>query len=220
MTTNPVFGRTLPGWRTAAVLALWFATAFAVGAAGWFRADPSRPPLVILIAIAGPPIAFALAYRGSAAFRDFVLSLDLRLLTALQGWRVLGGVFVAFNAYRMLPPLFAYPAGYGDLLVGALAPFALLALADRRPGWQRAVLRLNILGLVDFAGAVGTGLLAGDGPLGLLRGEISTDPLTELPLVLIPGFAVPLWILMHVAALLQLRRPSAPPAMQVTAPAG
>ncbi len=149
-----------------------------------------------------------------------MLSLDLRLLTAVQSWRVIGGVFVAFNAHRLLPALFAYPAGYGDLLVGALAPFALLALIDRRPGWQRSVLRLNILGLLDFVGAIATGLLASDGPLGLLRGDISTGPLTELPLVLIPGFAVPLWILVHITTLLQLRRLNAPHTMQVTAPAG
>jgi hypothetical protein len=219
MPTNHAIGRALPGWRTAAVLALWFAVALVVGAAGLFRADPSQPPLVILIAIAGPPIVFALAYRGSIAFREFVLSLDLRLLTAVQSWRVIGGVFVAFNAHRMLPALFAYPAGYGDLLVGALAPFALLALIDRRPGWQRNVLCLNILGLLDFVGAIGTGLLASDGPLGLLRSEISADPLTALPLALIPGFAVPLWILVHITALLQLRRLNAPQAMQVAVPA-
>ncbi len=220
MPIDHAIGRALPGWRTAAVLALWFAAALVVGAAGLFRADPSQPPLVLLIAIAGPPIVFALAYRGSAAFREFVLSLDLRLLTAVQSWRVIGGVFVAFNAHRLLPALFAYPAGYGDLLVGALAPFALLALIDRRPGWQRSVLRLNILGLLDFVGAIATGLLASDGPLGLLRGDISTGPLTELPLVLIPGFAVPLWILVHITTLLQLRRLNAPHTMQVTAPAG
>ena len=55
-------------------------------------------------------------------------------------------------------------------------------------------------------GAVGTGLLASSGPLGLLKGEISTLPLQQLPASLVPSFAVPLWIIIHVISLLQLRK--------------
>jgi hypothetical protein len=195
-----------PGAGALTVLGAWFALALLANVAGLFRTGPTDPPLALLASIVGPPAAFLAAYALSTAFRAYVLALDLRLLTALQAWRVAGGVFVVLHAEGLLPGLFAYPAGYGDLLVGSLAPFALMSLLRGDPDWRRRVLLLNILGLVDFAGAVGTGLLASEGPLGLLQGSISTAPLGRLPLALIPSFFVPAWTIIHFAALLQLRR--------------
>jgi hypothetical protein len=204
--TDSEFGRTLPGWRTAAIIAAWFAAILFGNATGFFIAAPAAPPYALLAALVGPPLLFALAYRASPGFAAFVQSLDLRLLTALQGLRVLGGSFLALHAVGRLPGLFAYPAGYGDVLVGVLAPFALIALVERRPGWRARVVGLNLLGLIDFVGAVGTGLLASSGPLGLLQGDVTTEPLRLLPISLIPTFLVPLWIIIHVASLVQLRR--------------
>ena len=134
--TSLDYGRTLPGWRTAALIAAWFAAVLIGNATGFFIAAPDAPPVALLAAIAGPPVLFALAYAASPAFAGFVQAFDLRLLTALQAFRVLGGAFLAVHAVGQLPSLFAYPAGYGDLLVGALAPFALIALLDQRPGWR------------------------------------------------------------------------------------
>ncbi|MBI1773806.1 MAG: hypothetical protein HYR63_00535 [Proteobacteria bacterium] len=207
-------GRTLPGWRTGVVLAGWLALVLVGLSTGAFWArSAEEPPLLLLFAILGPAAMFAAAYRLSPAFRVYVLSLDLRLLTAVQAWRVGGGVFIAVHAQGLLPGLFAYPAGYGDIFTGAFAVFALMALINRTPGWQTQLVRLNYIGLVDFAGAVGTGVLASQGPLGLLRGAVSTEALQHYPLDLIPTFAVPLWILVHIASLIQLRRIRAESAM-------
>ena len=204
--TDHDYGRSLPGWRTAAIIAVWFIAIVIGNATGFFDAAPNAPPFALLAALTGPPLLFAIAYNVSADFAAFVQSIDLRLLTALQGLRVLGGAFLAVHAVGKLPGVFAYPAGYGDILVGVLAPFALIALIDNKPGWRASVVRLNVLGLIDFAAAVGTGLLASSGPLGLLQGEITTEPLRLLPIALIPTFLVPLWIIFHITSLLQLRR--------------
>ncbi len=42
----------------------------------------------------------------------FVLSADLRLLTAIQAWRAGGPGFLALYAHGLLPGLFAVPAGW------------------------------------------------------------------------------------------------------------
>ncbi len=94
----------------------------------------------MLAAVAGPPLIFAAAYRASRRFRDFVLAIDLRLLTAVQRWRVIGVMFLAFYAFGLLPGLFAWPAGVGDAAVGLAAPFVLLAMLRRSPTWRRQVL--------------------------------------------------------------------------------
>ena len=197
---------TLPGRRSLGVIALWFVAIAAANAAGAFEAGPDRPPLALLLAIVLPPLLFTIGLALSPAFRDWVLALDLRLLTATQCWRVIGGSFVALEAQGVLPPLFAYPAGYGDLFVGGFALVALIGIDRALPAWRERLLWLNVAGLIDFAAAVGTGVLAGDGPLGLLHGAVTTAPLLQFPLYFIPTFAVPFWIMIHIASLLQLRR--------------
>lgn len=74
----------------AVLLAVWFLIALAAGAAGVSQSAPSRPPLPLLAAVAGPPLLFTALYRESHLFRGFVLRIDLRLLTAIQSWRVIG----------------------------------------------------------------------------------------------------------------------------------
>ena len=189
-----------------AVLSVWFLAALWGGAAGIFRAAPSRPPLAILIAVVGPPLVVALAYRLSRTVRELVLGIDLQLLTAIQSWRVIGILFLALYAFGLLPGLFAWPAGLGDVAVGIAAPFVLLAMVRGAPTWRRQVVWLNVAGLVDFVGAVGTGALSSDPSFGFVAASAGRASLAELPLSLVPTFAVPLWTIFHVISLIQVAR--------------
>src|SRR5207253_2863913 len=119
---------------------------------------------------------------------------------------VVGGMFLVLMSFGLLPGTFAWPAGIGDLIVGAYAPFVVLAISRRLPGWQRQVLVLNVLGLLDFVGAIGGGVLSGRSPIGILRGEVTTDIMQALPLSMIPTFAVPFWIVLHIISLVKLRK--------------
>jgi len=86
------------------------------------------------------------------------------------------------------------------------APFVVLAMLRGAPTWRRQVAWLNIAGLVDFVGAVGTGVLTSNTSLGLVAHEATRASMGALPLSLVPTFAVPLWIIFHVISLLQLRQ--------------
>ena len=191
---------------TAAILAVWFTGAVVLSTAGAFAGSPTQPPLGIFLAIVLPPLLFALLYRLSDRMRAFALAIDLRWLTAVQSWRVLGGMFLGLYAFGLLPGLFAWPAGLGDLAVGLAAPFVLMAILRGAPGWERRVFWLNIAGLVDFATAIATGVLTSNSALGLLADGAPHADLGELPLSLVPTFAVPLWTIFHIISLLQLRR--------------
>jgi hypothetical protein len=188
------------------IVVVWFLLVLTAGFAGAFESGPSRPPLTILAAFVGPPLVFAVAYRASRHFRDFVLAIDLRLLTAVQSWRVIGVMFLVFYAFGLLPGLFAWPASVGDAAVGLAAPFVLLAVLRRSPTWRRQVLWLNVAGLLDFIGAVGTGALSSSSSVGLIAEGAARVSLGSLPLSLIPTFAVPLWTICHIVSLLQLAR--------------
>jgi len=188
------------------VLVAWFLIVLGAGTAGVFDSGPGRPPLPLLLAVAGPPLLFALAYRASRAVRNFALRIDLRLLTAVQGWRVIGILFLGLYAFGLLPGAFAWPAGLGDVAVGVAAPFVLLAIVRGTPSWPTRVAWLNLAGLLDFVGAVGTGVLTSNSSLGVLSDGVSRASLGTLPLSLVPTFAVPLWTIFHLISLLKLRR--------------
>jgi hypothetical protein len=188
------------------VLALWFAFIFAGNSIGVFQPRPNELPINLLLASLTPVAIFAVSYIGWAGFRRFVLSLDLRLITIFQSWRVLGGGILFLYAYNVLPGIFALPAGWGDVAIGVAAPFYAMALIAGKALPKRAFVTWNILGIFDFVLAATLAILASPGPLGILAGEITTEPLLLLPLSLIPTFLVPLFIILHLIGLILVAR--------------
>ena len=192
-----------------AALALWFGLVFFLGAQGAFVTNPGSPPLPIFLGLAIPLSLFLAAYFGSSPFRDFILGADLRFVAAMQAWRWAGGQFFWLYAWSVLPGLFAFPAGFGDMAIGFSAPWIVLGLA-RNPLFaaSRRFVIWNILGIVDFVVAVSMGILCSGfihGITGLI-GNITTAPMARLPLVLIPTYMVPLFIMLHFTALFQGRQ--------------
>lgn len=185
------------------VLGLWLAIVAALTYAGVFTAGPDDIPLEIISAAGLPPMLFLLAYRISPRLRAFVAGLDLGVLTAIQGWRVVGGTFLFLYAFGQLPALFAFPAGVGDVAVGLAAPFVVLALLRKSAGWQGKVFWLNVTGMLDFAVAVATGLLTSPTALGLFAGDV-VMPADQFPLSLFPTFGIPFFIIVHIMSFIKL----------------
>ena len=189
-----------------AIVVAWAALVMILSARGVFEIDPSKPPFPLLISFITPPILFLVSYALSTKVRAISLSIDLLLLTAMQAWRVIGGVFLILMSLNLLPGTFAWPAGVGDLVVGGYAPFVVLSIARRTPSWRTHVVLLNVLGLLDLVTAIASGVLSGSSPIGVLHGPVATDIMQQLPLSIIPTFAVPAWVIMHVISLMKLRR--------------
>jgi hypothetical protein len=190
----------------ALVLALWLGLIFALGARGAFVGTPGTPPLQIFLGFAVPLAVFFAGYFGSSAFRSFVLGQDLRLLAGIQAWRWGGFGFLALYAHGILPALFAFPAVLGDMAIGITAPWILLGLV-RNPAFaaSRRYVMWNILGIVDLVVAVSLGAIC-SGFIPGLTGNVTTGAMAQLPSVLIPAYLVPIFIMLHVAALAQSRQ--------------
>ena len=186
-------------------LAVWAGVAALLAQAGLFQIDIGGIPVAIVAAITIPVVGFLLAWRALSGVRAYVEAQNLALLTALQGWRVVGAVFVFLWVYGQLPTIFALPAGLGDVAVGLVAPFAAIAVALKAPGWRRAANGVVIAGLADFAVAVATGIGSIDGNFLNFAGAPSNAIINALPLVLIPGFLVPVFIILHVMAIIKMR---------------
>ena len=143
------------------VLAIWFLLVVSLGAVGIFVGRPGKPPIPIAIGVAAPLLLFFAWLRLSRSFRDFVLSLDLRLIAGMQAWRWAGLGFLSLYAYHVLPAIFALPAGLGDMAIGVAAPWMILGLV-RQPGFatSAAFTRWNVLGILDLIVALSIGTLS------------------------------------------------------------
>jgi hypothetical protein len=182
---------------TAGIIAAWFVFELSASALHVFETKPGAPPLPVGIAALSPIIMFLIWFAASASFRRFALSLNPGTLTFVQSWRIAGLTFLALYATGLLPGFFALPAGWGDIAIGATAPWAALKLANfsRRRGfiiWQ-------ILGMIDLVTAVASGTAARlISPHG-----VPTAVMTVLPMSLIPTFAVPLFFILHIICIAQ-----------------
>ncbi len=120
-----------------------------------------------------------------------------------------------YNSYDVLPALFAWPAGFGDIAVGLAAPLVVLALL-RRPDFNmsRRFLAFHLFGMLDFVVAAATASLASGAFPALLSGPVTSAPLEAWPLLIFPAFFVPVFTILHLSVLIQVaasRRAAAAP---------
>ena len=184
---------------------LWLSVIWSAAISGVFRPGSSTLPLVPL-AIFLPVIVGVPILLRSKRIGEVLDAMPTSWLIGLQVYRVLGGIFLVGWARGVIPSLFALPAGIGDVTTGLLALPVAYTLAARNSSATRAGIAWNIFGLLDFTIAVGIGLVTSPGPFQLMKPSISNTGLGLYPTVLIPAFAVPSSILLHVLSLRQLRR--------------
>lgn len=183
-------------------LAAWLLLALLMGAAGKFAAGAGGPPIALGLSFALPIIFFTLAYADRGAFWEFCQWLDLKFITGIQFWRIIGADFLLQYANGHMPARFAFPAGIGDVIVGAAAIPLALGLAKGGPATKKWFIAWNIFGLFDLFSAVALGILHSPSSLGVLAGDGPTTFLmSELPRSIIPTFLVPLFVLLHFLSL-------------------
>jgi hypothetical protein len=188
------------------VLAVWFVLVVSLGMQGFFLGPPGKPPIAMALGFSAPLMLFFAWLRFSRSFREYMLSVDLRLITGMQAWRWEGFGFLALYANHVLPAGFAITAGLGDMAVAFAAPWMVLGLI-RRPEFaaSAAFARWNILGILDLVVAISLGAISAT-LAAAHPGELNTTPMATLPLILIPAFQVPLFIMLHATALMRRRQ--------------
>ena len=206
-TTEPI-----PAWQrenrlkawTVVILTTWFVSTLGASLLGMFNTQDSLPMPLGMAAII-PIVAFAIGYFGSSAFRQFVLSANLQLLTLAQTWRLGAIVFLILYSQGVLPGVFALPAGWGDIAIGATAPLVAWAVSSRKTFPKRLFVAWNLLGTLDLVMAVTLGILSSATPFGILAGESTTEAMGRFPLSMVPTFFVPLLMIFHLIAIGSVR---------------
>jgi hypothetical protein len=179
----------------------WLAASSVIGARGGyhFRLGHGVPWLpVAVIGYLGALIALS---RLRLVARALNAPGALNRLMMPHSFRIAGIVFVVAMLLGKLPPLFALPAGFGDIAVGVATPWITRKLADG--SGTRAAVWFNLFGMADLISALALGALTG------FRIVSVNPPATlnsELPLVLVPTVGVPLLFALHITSLTLLLR--------------
>jgi hypothetical protein len=184
------------------VLALWAIATTVLARRGFFQ-PPARarvPPvganLIVVL------LALALSLRASGSLRRLLR--NQANLIRLHLWRLEGLVFLVLMLQGRVPALWALPAGLGDVLVGATAPWVARGL--EHPGGRRRAIAWTLFGMADLVVAVALGVMTNPGPTQVFYPIPNAELLTQYPLALVPAFLVPLAFTLHVVSLLQLLR--------------
>ena len=191
----------LPGgktrrWRwgvgSAVIAGAWLIGVFLLAAANFFHNDvmPPRIPMVL-----ATTLVFGYLLLLSPAVRRIIAAVPQHRLIGIQGFRVLGSVFLVRYFAGQLPGLFAIPAGIGDVATGLLAPFVAYAWYSGKPYARGAAIAWNLFGMADLVNAVLLGTISNASAHGLV-----------FPFVLIPVYAVPRAFLIHSYSLIGLVR--------------
>jgi hypothetical protein len=200
---HPTFGRRKPILLAGLVgvyLTLWFGLAVTVGDRTNFPLEREDRRLWISLLVGFGPMFVGIGVLfASKTMRYLNAAMPAHWLIWAQTYRVAGLMFLfPFLYYGIVPAAFAIPAGLGDLVTGALAPFVGLAIARQRPHAIKWATAWNLFGLLDLIVAPTAAVLSQAQVIGLY-------PLSLVPLFIGP----PLGILTHVYSLRNLAMLSA-----------
>lgn len=191
--------------------------ALGIGLAAWFAgrlALSVDPPGADILATPYSFVSFAFLLAGvtvglalpaaSPRFRQVIRATPARGLIGLHAVRIGGLVWLALLDMHLLPPSFGLAAGYGDVTVGATALIVVYLLTTNHPKARTFVIGWNVLGLVDFVLAITAAFASMTPFVAQLAASGTSLSYLNYPF-LIPSFGVPVFGLLHIYSLLQLR---------------
>jgi hypothetical protein len=190
--------------RLATALVTWFAVVVALGATRTLSPDVGLGTPGLGLTAVFPALTLTFLALGTPRGRAALAEASLPALIGLHTIRVLGVIFVLLYAAGRLPAPFALAAGWGDIATGLAAPSVAWAVAHGHSGSRAVALGWNVFGLLDLGAAISLGVITAPGPLRVFMGEPSSAMMNDLPMLLIPGFLVPLLISTHLALLARL----------------
>lgn len=187
---------------------IWYALASALAKAGYLGMPQTftDPPYILMFLFGSVGIFWAYVRFNSLA-RQVMDQTAQIFLIGMQIPRFMGGVFLIGWMAGVIPWQFALPAGIGDMWAGWAAMQATKALYNDTPDATKLVKRANIIGVLDFAVAIGTGFTSSEGFARLVaHGQINI--ITEYPTALFPAFFVPIFLAFHFFSIGKLRQAS------------
>lgn len=204
--TTAVMKRHSQPYLLPVILLTWFLIILGLSINQFFIPEKGILPFNLLMTGGISLSLFSLAYWLHPQFKNYVLSMDMRLLIMLHSWRTLGLSFIFLYYVNELPTLFSFLAGFGDAIVAVSAVFLAYSMFTNKNGVSKNTIRYwNTFGIIDFIIAVSIGVLTQTDAVLYKVNGVNSDLMTQFPFVLIPAFLVQLFTLSHIIIYLQLK---------------
>jgi hypothetical protein len=186
--------------RVLAGLVVWFLYSWLISHFGIISNSQMRPPGIAFIV--GPVLLFLIFFivRPSVSAQA-VLAFPLWLFLGTQCFRV--GVELFLHQLwieGLVPRMMTFAGANIDIYIGLSAPL-IAWLSTRGRGGLKLASAWNILGLLALLNVVTRAVLTAPGPLNLIHAEVPDRMISTFPFLLIPGFFVPLAVVLHLVAI-------------------
>ncbi len=184
-------------------LCVWLTYIGLLGYFGVVKKVAMRPPGIAFLLV--PVLLFLLIFfafvsRSTAGGR-FALAFPLWILLGTESFRI--GVELFLHQLwidGLVPKMLTFEGANVDIYIGASA--ALIAwLSTRGRFGRRLALAWNVLGLLALTNVVIRAVLTSPGPFNLIHTEIPNRMFGTFPFLFIPGFFVPLAVVLHLLAM-------------------
>ncbi len=192
--------RLVPSLLIGAFLLCWLVVALSIPQNGFlFKLSLFPLPNIGLLFV---PIIIGLTVLSkSSTFQKIVDDTYQPWLVGVQVTRAMGVVFLSLYARGLMPAEFALPAGIGDVIIGATAPFVALILFFNQSFGRKIAIVWNSVGFLVLIASIVLGFSTSPTPYQVLALDNPNNLLFDFPLALVPTFAVPLSLLLHIFSL-------------------
>ena len=181
-------------------LSAWFVYVGLIGYLGVVKNTAMRPPGIVFLLV--PVVGFLIFFiaKTSVAAR-VALAFPLWIILGAQSFRVGVELFLhQLWIVGLVPKMLTFDGANADIYIGASAPLIAWLSTRGRLG-MRLALAWNVLGLLSLANVVIRAVLTAPGPFNLIHAEVSNRMIGSFPFLFIPGFFVPLAVVLHVMAI-------------------
>ena len=183
-------------------LALWFLYIGVLVHFGIPQNTTLRPPGAMFILL--PVVIFFVVFIVRTAGTPTALAFPLSLLLGAQTFRIVVELFLhQLYIEGVIPKMLTYQGANLDIYIGVSAP--LIAVWAMR-GRLKLARIWNVLGISALTNVVVRAVLSAPGPWNLIHTQVPNLMMGRFPFLLIPGFLMPLAIVLHVLAIQSIRR--------------
>ena len=163
---------------------------------GWFD-ELSLPPMILQRSTLPMLLFLLLIVFNLPAFQRTLTNTPLDALVQLHIFRLIGSFFIILTFYETLPRTFALIAGCGDVITAVSSLWVANCIRKGNRHWKQMTIIWNTFGLLDI-------LLTATMAFVLTKIQIETgapgvDILAIFPFCLIPAFAPPTIIFLHLS---------------------
>ncbi len=169
---------------------------------GWFN-QIFLPPKVLLFTTF--PFAFLLfaVVLNTKVYKTILHNAALQNIVKLHVFRLIGVFFLLLALHNALPKPFAYIAGIGDMLTAISSIFVAKSIQNKKSYAKKLTYWWNVFGTVDILfTAIAANILT---KISIDTGSMGVDTLAVFPFCIIPAFAPPMILFLHLAIFKKLK---------------